>query len=665
MSNDIRNRAYVYALLTAFGEEGGDYLDAFWPFALRVFPSKGRISCYSIRQELESKFDLRTPINAIQLIVQRARRKGFAEWGQRRGTFCLTLSGREYLDALETDRDVDRRVNAILTDMRLFLEQHGTSHTNEEVRDLLLAFIDRHNTDLISLASPGTSVIPRESPYSKEERLFVTYLKEVETRAPEHYTTVRDILLGSVIQRIFALESLLDPLNPSSTTLKKCTVYLDTSYLVDVLQLGFSESTEPALELFALLRAEGTTIRVFSFTVDELARLLVDYIRYRNSYVPSIRVQDIFSSLRIKGWSVSKTREYIANLERSIEKLGIEIEAMPDVDLDSYEPENPAVRDAVIRHKPQQARPNMNHDVAAIETIRRSRSRRPTRLADTKAIFLSSDAKLSRASYEDLGHKDSGTVSEVIHDRLLTSVLWLKAPSIKPSLSTVIASLSRDLFVKRRVWQRFIEVLASLEEAEEVDTSVVATLFYHGFLQGALETIREEEADLLDRQMVIKLIEKAEHESRVRQQQLDTRQRKEFEEELNAALARKEEEIDERWARRLEEPKRRIRNRCRKHAGFCLIALETTIGFGVLALAFLLWKLLQTTPMGDLYVLLATVAFGLLALSPVPWFVHSKHGRLKTSVTNRLYRRELRRIPIPPGRDPGDRAQVQTLDQES
>jgi len=645
--NGARNRALTYALLSAFSSEGGDYLDAFWPFLLRVFPSRGRISCHSLQDHLATEFELKVPINVIRVIAERARSNGLLETGSRQGTYGLTDAGLGELDDLETTREVERRLNALLDDAHDYLEAHGEVLTRERIRNLFLSYIDEHNTELFDLLN-GNPETDWSSPDSSVaiERLFVKYMLEVEARSPDHYRTLQDILLGSVVRCSMSLDGLLE-MEKGGAALSGVAVYFDTNYLVGLLDLGFSDIGVPAKELYDLLVQEGASIRVFSFTLDELRRLLVDYIRQRDFYVPGVRVNDVYSSLRIKGWTDVKTREYIANLETTIEDLGIIIDDKPDIDLDSYMPHDTTVVEVVHTYKPYQNETGRAHDVAAIEMIRKARTRRPSRLSLAEALFVSCDVKLSRASYIGLGHKKGGTIAEVIQDRLLTSIIWLRSPTSKPPLSTVVASLSRNLFVKKRVWQKFVAVLAEIGCTDGIDTTLVATLLYHGYLERVLETVPENKANDLDKESVLEMIDQAAQQHDLEELKAEDEEKELAAAELKAAIRETETRASDRFTQVLATPRQRLHQRCARRIQVLYALLGVVFLAAIVSLAFAIWTGLSKTKLEDAYAFLIAVILGLLALTGIPKFLAKEANHLKSIFTGWCFRRQLRLLGLP------------------
>jgi len=151
----------------------------------------------------------------------------------------------------------------------------------------------------------------------------------------------------------------------------------------------------------------------------------------------------------------------------------------------------------------------LNHDLAVIETIQKLRKKQVRSIENSKAIFLTSDNKLSRFDFNELGHRESGTICETILDRLFTTILWLKDPSAKISVKSIIAGYSKDLFIKRNIWERFYDVLHRLREKDNITDEKISSLFYHGYIKGSLMSLDDSDINRITEDFVIEELEKA------------------------------------------------------------------------------------------------------------------------------------------------------------
>lgn len=551
---------YTYALIKTLHDEGKDYIDSFWPFAVKVFPTdKTFLGLNAVQSRIKENFTLEIPFHSLRTILKRAKKKNHIE--QKNGGYRLTQNGLKYLDAFETDKDVDRRLNSLINDIKQFLSEHGISSSIDQIHDNFFNFLHKHINPIIECFSPvGVSnhpVIPKATIF---EKLLIEFVATADKEKPEHYKTLQDIVFGSIISTIFSSENPFE----IDRKFKHCQVFLDSNYIFSVLDLDSPEFNNPAKELFQLLKKYRFKVKVFSFTVDEICRVINGYLREGHRYPTTMKVDSIYSIFKRKNWTKSVAREFITNIAETLSNSGIAIEWVKNIDVKNYSPTDDKLRSIITRCKPWQLSLSQNHDLAALERIKELREKPIRKLEACKAFFLTSDKALNRCNFVEMGHNENGTVCEVILDSLLTNILWLKNPNLKVSLKSIIGAYSRDLFIKRRIWERFYETLRELKQKDKVKDGAITTLFYNNYIEDVLIGFDETEATKITQEFVLEEIEKA---SKLTVEDIERKQKEKEEEflrHLDQEVSKKEQEKDEEWFRKLQEIKEKIKGRAEK-----------------------------------------------------------------------------------------------------
>lgn len=634
---------YTYALIKALYDQGEDYIDSFWSFAIKAFAVDRFVDIGSIQRNLKEKFDLKMPLYVLRTILNRARRKGYIE--KKRKRYKLTGKALEYLDKLETDKEVERRINALVEDLRQFFSDHNVSPSQDEIRDLLLSFLRKNIEHLIECinpsAAPGKIAIPK---LERHGNLLIEYIKAAEQQKPDNYKTLQDMILGSIISVILYAREPSEMTEIGTRRFKHCQVFLDTNFIFFILGLHAREFNEPAKELFDLLRKYGFGLKVFSFTVDEICRVINGYSREAHRYPTTVRVDTLYSSLKRKGWKKTDAREFITNIEDILHEEGIEIELVKEVDLQTYDPTNEELRDLIGIYKPSQDLFHQNHDLAAIEKTKELRGKPVRKIEDSKACFLTSDVRLSRFNFIEMEHKENGTICEAILDRVLTNILWLKDPSTKPPLKSIIAAHSRDLFIRRRIWDRFYDRLQQLRQEGKVKDENISMLFYHGYIEGVLKEIDEQEADKITAEFVLEEIEKA---AKFKEEMLEREVREkeeEFLQRLKEAVSKKEQEKDSEWLVTIQKIRSSLRESAERKAGADSIiyaSILTLLALGAIYGIYLVCKKLEISELWGLFVSVCFGGGGILGL----WTKF--RSILKGRLISRLYSQKLKEAKLP------------------
>ena len=113
----MRREIYTYALVKSLYNSGEDYIDAFWPIVIRVMPQNFKlIKLPEIRDILKSECGIEIPFHALEAILGRARKKKYIE--KKGGKYKLTQEGLKYIEQQETEREVERRINELLEDIK-------------------------------------------------------------------------------------------------------------------------------------------------------------------------------------------------------------------------------------------------------------------------------------------------------------------------------------------------------------------------------------------------------------------------------------------------------------------------------------------------------------------------------------------------------------------
>ncbi len=593
---------HSYALIKALYTEGKDYLDSFWPFTIKVIPSNKSVTSSFIQEKLKQEHHLQMPLHVLEVVLARAQKLDYVVIEKTdplsQKEYRITRSGLDYSNKLETEKEVDRRTNALVLNIKKFFKDKDIILNEKQIYDSLLRFLDK--TTHVSKACTE-STVKRISSTKKTkliDRHLLDYIKSVNEHDPTNYKTLQDIVRGLIISTLLYVD---DPKEITMIRTKKfdnCQVFLDTNFIFSLLGLDTKERYEAAKELIDLINKYDMNLKVFSFTVDEISRVIQIFLRESHKYPTNIRVDSIVSSLKRKDWDLMKVREFIINIEKNLKQHGITIEWISDIDLNHYSPDE-ELRYSMEKYKFDQTVFHQNHDLAAIIKIAELREKKVRIIEDSKSFFLTSDYRLTKFNYEEMGHKDNGTICEAISDRVLTNILWLKNPNTKPPLKLIIAAHSTDLFVNRKVWKRFYYILQNLRRENTIKDNDISTLFWHSYVEDALRSFEENDLDKITPEFVLRQIENAE---KIVEESIDKRikgieaekdkvtdlklkeQEKEFVESLERTVSEAEIRKEREWLQRIQRIKMQIRERSKKTARnqSILLTLVSTIIYVVL-----------------------------------------------------------------------------------
>lgn len=504
-------KLHTYALVKTLFNQNKDYFDTFVPLVLGVVGEVPFIDLITIQTNLKSELCLNIPIHILKTICTRAEKTGYLDREESTNKYRLNKIGLEYLKKQEPVEDVERRTNSFINAISSFFKTKGCELDSAQIQELLKTFIKNNIEGLIDFINPKVAQISIEKSISKQESfLLVEFIKEIQLSKPEEYKQFQELILGSILLALLSVETSSDISDIEARKFGEITVFFDTNFVFSLFGFHSEEMNKAAKELFKLLSESGFKARIFDFTVDEICRVTNGYIQHKNKLPLSFQVDSVYSSLKRLGWESSDVSDFISNIEKKLEELGIEIR-FTDVDLANYNsPLDDTLRHKIAANKPDDYRGlSTNHDLAAIDQIRKIRKRTVRKIEDTAAFFLTADFALQRTAMFSLGHSESGTISEVIMDGVMANILWLKNPQITLPLSTVIATHSRGLLVDRRVWDKFYTVLEKLKKEGTVTDDKINMLFYRSNLANSLREYDRTDLDKIDTGLVMETIEEA------------------------------------------------------------------------------------------------------------------------------------------------------------
>lgn len=641
-------RLHTYALIKALFDQSKDYFDALCPLVLGVLEEQAFSDLTTIQERLKAKHGIDVPLYVIKTACGRAKIRGFAEQENNARSFKIVQAGRDYLNTLEPAADVQRRTNAFLTSLIAFFGSKGTTLTQQEAQKIVEAFIQDNLDGVIDFINPKLSTEARDNTLDRKDgALIVEFVQEIQHSKPEEYREFTELVLGSILASLLAAESSATIVEAGERKIKRAEIFFDTNIMFSLIGYHGDESNTAAKELFELLKSFNFPLKVFDFTVDEMCRVVNGYISNRHRFPRELPVDHIYSVLRKMNWGASDVSDFIGNVEDKIEALGIEIQTT-DVNLaDYHSPNNEALRSRIAATKPNDNRGlSTSHDLAAVDKIRDLRKRSVRRIEDADAFFLTSDFGLQRVILFGLGHQDSGTLSEVVLDRVLANILWLKNPSLNLPLTTIIATHSRDLLIDRRIWDKFYSVLAKLRAEGTVTEGQIENLFYHNNIANLLHEFSKTDVGRVNDNFVMEAVEEA-TKALSDKEQAELAARASIEKELFEVQTDQDEQAQEHNAR-LIDVKTGLRREARDRAVWLvtipLIILLLLVLWGeVVVFLWLLQNLSQN------YLTLLTTVYSGIGLATVTgtctlvWFLRK---RLISRAQEFLYHRLLKAVKL-------------------
>lgn len=504
-------KLHTYALIKALFDQSKDYFDALCPLVLGAISDVSYSDLNTVQSKLKASLGIEIPLHILKTLCGRAKTHNYAE--QERGTsnFRITKGGQHYLSNLEPVVDVQRRTNALLSSMETFFLSKGEILDQQQAQKLVESFIQDNLDGVIDFINPKQTTEGRARALGRKEgALIVEFIKGIQESKPDEYKQFTELVFGSILSTLLSAENSSDVTEIENRKLKRATIFFDTNIVFSLLGFHSDESNTASTELLALLKSLNFPLKVFDFTVDEICRVINGYIPNKHRYPKNLPIDHIYSVLRKKNWGTSDVVDFISNVEERIESLEINI-FQTDINLEEYESSrNENLRPKIASNKKEDSRGlSTSHDLAAVDKIREFRKKSVRKIEDAEAFFLTSDFALHRTVFFGLGHRDNGTLTEVVFDRVLANILWLKNPKINIPLNTIIATHSRDLLIDRKIWDKFYVVLGRLRNDEKITEGQIENLFFRNNITSLLQEFGQGDTEKINENLVMEAVEEA------------------------------------------------------------------------------------------------------------------------------------------------------------
>jgi len=453
---------HTLALIKSLNMEKIDYKDTFKPFIINSMKNYDEIDLATIQKEILKNYKFSLPMNILRDILTGLVKDNYII--KNKNLYKINTSDKIFLDNFKDPKDIDKKNNELLEDLTRFINRSTSKPiTREETEKLLIEFIGKNIDPIIKSLNFQEEINTDIKMDHEKERYLCEYVNLNHKSTEKYHDTLRDLLLGSIILQTFNYQTFTQ----LDKEFEKIKIFLDTNMVFALLDLHYPEYINPAKELIDLIRKNKFSLFVFDFTVEEAQNYLNVCSRAPNIFKKDIRVNSVCGYIKNEREMLEEEIKILSTkIPTLLAKFDISIEPTK-ISLREYKPKKD-LEESYKKLKPYQPEISRQHDLAVIEQIKILRSNKKfDKIEKSIAIFLTADGILSKFNY-DTEHARDHTIPEVLVDRLLTSILWLRNPSIDIPLNSLIATCCRDLFIKKHVWEKFFYLVRDLKSRGEI-----------------------------------------------------------------------------------------------------------------------------------------------------------------------------------------------------
>ncbi|MFW5795494.1 MAG: hypothetical protein ACOCV1_08435 [Bacillota bacterium] len=492
---------YTYAMAKSlYDNRNGDILDILVPFVVLIVKNEGPeagITQFEIRKELRKNYNLKMPLYVLKSIITRAKRSNYLK--QKSKKVYLAKEANLVLKTIDTERKIDRKNNEFILGLQEYLGENNIELSFSKTADKLNQVVNNNLNTLTTYLGefPDTN---KTGIKEKEAKYILKYFEYVEKNNSSQFETLKNIIMGSIICTLVKKDH-----NELKSKIEPAKIFLDTNVIFNIFGYHADELARPCKELMEILRKHNFEFYIFDFTLQEIRNVLNKYKLYYNRILSDFRDNSLFNKLKSEGLTPFDIREIVGKLEN----------LLLDKDINIYTTEKELSKDedkeldySNIAHYKDSDIATYNHDLWAIEYIKELRNKRVTKLEKAKALFLTCDLNLVKFNFCVGGHKDDGTLNEVISTFTLSNILWFKDPGVNNDLplNSAISIHANSLFLDNEFWNDFYNKLELMKEQEIIDEEDISYLAYNTSLENTLADLNDNQNEIKEDQ-IIKIIE--------------------------------------------------------------------------------------------------------------------------------------------------------------
>lgn len=456
------------AILKVNWDQGHDYIENFIPFVaecLRTAPQP-EVSLPDLQKAVAARFGLNIPQGALKTIVGRAVRHGYAE--RVHGVYRRKEPAVVTLNLPRIRADVVRRHEALIGKLMEFCKtRYHVDWSEEDAEAALLGYLKERSVPILVAAIEGEPIPApprraRGAPFLVEA--FIAHVCEGD---PEGFEFLETVVKGRMLANVLFFPDLSRVGEP----FKDVEVYFDSQFLLRALGHASRGMQVACEELMDLLYELNARLRCFQHTYEEILGILeAGRQAVRDPRGAEEPLGETLQHFVDSNYRPSDIELIIAKLERSLGRLRVRVKRKPPytVPLGIDEVRLESTLQESLGYRRQEA---LRHDIESLTGIHRlRRGEFPQRVESCRAVFITGNARLARASARFFKEEHQGiAVPPCILDYVFTSLVWLKKPLRTPDLprKMIIADCYAALNPGDALWRKYLAEVDRLQQRGE------------------------------------------------------------------------------------------------------------------------------------------------------------------------------------------------------
>lgn len=474
-----------------------DYLENFVPIVAECIRQSidDVVSLPSLREILKIKFGLTLPLNVIETILRRVRKRGYIQLKDK--VYRVNREELFKLEFREVQQEVVRKHEELISSLISFCkEKFNITWSEEDAESALQSYLEENQLLLLSSSIKGTLIPVVKQPVKSARFLVGSFVHHIQETHASGFDYLETIVKGNMLANAIFLP---EP-NVAQKRFRNTKVYFDTPFLMSALGYAGKHREEPCKELIEILYETGAELCCFQHTANEIRGILHACSHQVNQTLPlkpayGTTIEFFFS----EGYKQSDIELFSSQLDKSLELLRIDVVEKPEY-IQKYVIDEKSLSEELVKNITYRNPQALYHDVDSISAIMRLRKGREFYFVEECiALFVTTNKALVRVAryffYKEIFHD---SVAPCITDFSLTNLLWLKRPVQAPDLprKRIIADCYAATRPREELWSHYLEEIDKLRRNENITADDYYLLRYSLEAKSAFMeiTLGEEEA---------------------------------------------------------------------------------------------------------------------------------------------------------------------------
>ncbi|MFD1708925.1 hypothetical protein ACFSCZ_19870 [Siminovitchia sediminis] len=476
-------RLVTFAIMNVHDSNNIDQFDQFVPFVKESLlrSSVDTISANDLKNKIFEHFKIDLPISVVNTIL---RRKLLPKKYVLNTDNILVPNYEKLQDSnfQEIKQKMMEKHEKLIGDIINYSnEKYNEKLEISETEEALESFLEKHQLVLLEASLNSTPATPSRIDEKKDEQIeyiISDFIRHAQNSYSVSFEYLIDILKGTMLTNALYFKEDLSTINMK---FKATEIFFDSTFLIYALGYAGQARQEPCIELIDILRSNRAILKVFRHNIEEMIGIL-EYCK--NNLTK--RVHDPHGTINNfldLGYSPADIDRIIFGIEKELNEQ-FRIKVVETVDYDEH--------DYVISHEDldKQLKENMfyrnefarDRDVQSVSAIMRlRRGLKPYHIEKSRALFVTNNFTFAQTVKKFFfNEEDPKRVPAVLHDSILTNLMWLKSPSKAPDLprKRLIAETYAATQPSEHLWSRYIETVNIYERTKTVNEEDIVYLLY-------------------------------------------------------------------------------------------------------------------------------------------------------------------------------------------